>query len=71
MGVAAHVLRPQASALEQGGHLILQLAARGDAVDLERLTHDIQHGHARVERGEWILEDHADFAAIRLQGLLG
>ena len=52
-----HLARPQADAGEQGGDLGLAFLAVAHAVDQQRLRHDIARCHARVQRGERILED--------------
>ena len=40
---------------QQGGHAVAQCAARGEALDTERLGHRILGGQARIERGGGVL----------------
>ncbi len=63
--IAAHLRRAQAHLVEQRGDAPHPLGARGDAVHLERLADDVARGHARVERGERILEDDLHLAPVR------
>ena len=49
---------------------IIELAPAGDIVDHQRLGDQVAHGHARVERAERVLEDHAHLAAQRLHLVL-
>ncbi len=57
MRIVAHLRRAKADAREQRRHLLLALLGVGDAVDQQRLAHDVARRHARVERGERVLED--------------
>ena len=55
--VAAHMLALQPDLDEQARHAILPLACRGgELVDRQRFTEDRADGHARIERGERVLE---------------
>src|SRR6202007_634687 len=56
MRIVLHLVRPQADLLEQVCDPLLLVAARGKAVHAERLADDVARGHARIERGEWVLE---------------
>ncbi len=62
-----HVLGPQAHQAEQLGHACGALIGIGHAVHQQRLAHDLQQRHARVQRRIGILEDHLHLAAQRLQ----
>src|SRR5262245_23908345 len=66
MGIAPHGVGREADALHEHGYPILKLASRGDAVVAQRFANDLQQGHARVERSEWVLEDHAHRPPIGL-----
>src|SRR5204863_8319400 len=55
---------PQPDAREQRRDLLATFFASPDAVDLERLAHDVARRHARVERGKRVLEDDLHLAAI-------
>src|SRR5215470_1292192 len=64
---AAHVLGPESHPAQEIRHTLLALAPALHAVDQERLADQIEQGHARVERREWILEDHLHLAPDRAQ----
>ena len=51
---------------EQREHAVVDLCARTDAMDGERLSEHLAHGHARVQRGIGVLKNHLEVAA-RLQ----
>ena len=65
--IAHHVLGTQPHHLEQLSHAILQLLALGDAVDDQRLAHDLQQRPARIQRSVGILKDHLHVAAQTLE----
>ena len=65
--MAAHVIGRQPDAAEEVGDAVAELAAAGEAMDDQRLADQLAHGHARVERGIGVLEDHLDGAPDRLQ----
>jgi hypothetical protein len=48
-------------------HPVLALLSAPDSVHQQRLAHEVEQGHARVERGEGILEDHLHLAPERPQ----
>ena len=56
MRIVLHLVGPQADLREQFGDPFLLRAAGGEPVHAERLADDVARGHARVERGERILE---------------
>ena len=60
-----HLVGPQAHLLEQFGDPVLLLAAGGEAVHAERLADDVARAHARIERGERVLEHDLHLAADR------
>ena len=55
--IIAHLRPAQSDALEQRGHARGPVAAAGDAVHAQRLADDVARRHARIERGERVLED--------------
>jgi hypothetical protein len=65
------MVRRQPDLLEQPAHARLGFVAAGDAMHQQRLHDRVAHRHARVERGERVLEDELDVAAQRLHVLLG
>ncbi len=65
LGVEAHAVHQLEDAL-----LALFLAAV-QVVHVKRLTDDVGHRHARVERRVRVLEDHGGFGAVLAQVLLG
>ena len=68
--IAPAHLRRQPHALEQLDHAGLARAVVGaDAERDQALLDDLAHPHARVERGEGVLEHHLHRAPQRLQGL--
>ena len=67
MRVASHVLWSQADQAQELGHLVDAFAATGDAIHKQRLAHDVQQRHARIQRRKWILEDHLHLASQRTQ----
>ena len=64
---AAHVLRAQPDPAQQIGHPLLALPAVRHAVDQQRLADEVEQRHARIERGERVLEDHLHLAPQRAQ----
>jgi hypothetical protein len=58
-------VRAQADLLEELGHLVLELGARGEPVHLQRLPDGVADGDARVQGGIGVLENHLHFAAVR------
>ena len=70
MRVAVDQVGQEAHALHQLGDAALHFLARGLwLVGDQRLGDDFAHGHARVKRGEWILKDHLNVAAVAAAGL--
>ena len=66
--VAAHVLALQPDLDEQARHAVVALAGRsGELVDDEGFAEDRADGHARVERGERVLEHDLHVAPHRAQ----
>ena len=61
--------RRQADLLEQAGDFGAHLAGRDDVMRPQRLFQDRPDGHARVERGEGVLEDDLHPGAQAAQGL--
>ena len=53
--------------MEQFGDPFLLVAACRQAVDAERLADDVAGGHARIERGERVLEHDLHRAPVRTQ----
>ncbi|CUK21701.1 Uncharacterised protein [Achromobacter sp. 2789STDY5608615] len=66
--IAVDHLGHEAALVHQPAHPFLRLGAAGDAVDQQRLHDGVADRHARVERGERILEDELDVPAQRLHG---
>ena len=64
---AAHVLGPQPDAAQEIRHALFTLVATLHAVDQQRLADDIEQRHARIERGERVLEDHLHLSTQRAQ----
>ena len=64
---AAHVLGPEPDAAQEIRHVRLTLVAILHAVHQQRLPDEIEQGHARIERGERILEDHLHLSTQRAQ----
>ena len=63
--IVVHLRRPQADLLEQlGDRACSPRAPRGDAVHAQRLADDVARGHARIERGERVLEDDLHLPAV-------
>src|SRR5262249_38870696 len=62
--IVLHLRTRQPDAIEQFCHALGPLAPTGDAVGRERLADDLADGHARVERGERVLEDDLHLPAI-------
>jgi hypothetical protein len=60
-----HLVRPQANLPEQLGDARLFCLAAGKPVHAERLADDVARGHARIERGERVLEHDLHRAAHR------
>src|SRR5882757_11226357 len=86
MRVVLHLVGPQADLREQFGDPFLLLAAGREPMDAERFADDIAGGHARIERGERILEydlhrapmrphlglaEAGDIGAVQLDGAAG
>jgi hypothetical protein len=74
MREARHVIRQEADTLEQVGDAVGQIPALGEAVDHQRLAHQVADIHARIERGVRVLEDHlhvAAYGASRIAGEAG
>ena len=67
VGESLQELGAQADKSEQLFDAVDALLAVGDAVDEQRFADYVEEGHARVERREWVLEDHLHVAAQRLQ----
>ena len=67
--IAAHVVGLQADRLEQFDHAIGERTAssRRELVDGQRLADDRADRHARIERGERVLEDDLHVAAERAE----
>ncbi|CUJ66849.1 Uncharacterised protein [Achromobacter ruhlandii] len=68
MRIAVDHLWREAALVHQPAHPLLRRRAAGHAVDQQRFHDGIAHRHARVERGERILEDELDVAPQRLHG---
>ena len=62
MGISPQVIGAQAHANEQLLDAVFEFRSRRDLVDDEGLGHDVEDGHARVERGEGVLEDVLQFS---------
>ena len=58
----------QAHLVEQPFHALLCLFAGGHLMHQQRLHDGVADRHARVQRGEWVLEDELDVSAKRLEG---
>ena len=67
MGEAAHVLGTQPHPPQQIGHALFPYAPAPHAVHEQRLAHDVEQGHARIQGGERILENHLHLAPERTQ----
>ena len=63
MGVAIDEVRVQADDAQQLLDALLAGGAVAEAMDGQRLTDDVAHGHARVQRGVGVLEDHLHVTA--------
>ena len=63
MGISPQVIGTQAHANEQLLDAIFEFRSRCDLVDDEGFGHDVEDGHARVERREGVLEDVLQFPA--------
>ena len=63
MRIAAHVLGLQPHLDQQARHAVVPLAGRGgELVDDQGFAEDRADRHARIERGERVLEDELDIA---------
>ena len=62
VGIAVGVVGLEPDQLEDVGHLGVDLGPAALAVDGQRLGDGLAHGHARIERGERVLEDDLDVA---------
>ena len=62
MGISPQVIGAQAHANEQLLDAAFEFSPRCDLVDDEGFGHNVEDGHARVERGERILEDVLQFS---------
>ena len=70
--VAARVLGVEAHAVHQLEDALLALfLAAVQVMHVKRLTDDVRHRHARVERRVRVLEDHGGLGAVLAQVLLG
>ena len=69
--VAVRVGGVEADGAHQGADALLAFGARAHAVDLGALGDDLAHGHARVERGIGVLEDHLHPAGEGAAGAAG
>ena len=67
MGEPPHVLRAESHPAQQVGHACLTLPPAPHAVHQQRLADEVEQRHARIERGERILEDHLHLATQRPQ----
>ena len=67
MGIALAPGWLQADVLQQLSHTVIERLARGNAVHQQRLTHNLCHCHARVQRAHRVLEDHAHLATAILE----
>jgi hypothetical protein len=56
--VAACVARVEADLVQGVGDIMRLLPARDHSMDAWRLAHDLRDAQTRIERGEWVLEDH-------------
>ena len=63
MGISPQVIGTQAHADEQLLNAVFEFRSRCDLVDDEGFGHDVEDGHARVERREGVLEDVLQFPA--------
>ena len=70
VGIALHVVRIQADLSHEMPNTIIQFTALGHLMDNQRLADDVAYGHARVERTERVLENHAHFTAQQFHLLL-
>ena len=62
MGISPQVIGAQAHADEQLFDAVFEFRSRCDLVDDEGFGHDVEDGHARVERREGVLEDVLQFS---------
>ena len=69
MGEAAHVAGVHAHQLQQFGHPLPQRRPLQHTMDHQRLSDDLLHRMARVERGVRVLEDHLHFGPQAAQFL--
>ena len=53
----------QADLSEQGCRAVLYFATVADVVNYKGFPDNAADGHARIQAGVWILEDHLHFAA--------
>ena len=49
-------------------YALIEFRAFGNAIDQQGLTNNLRHCHARIERADRVLKDHADVAAALLEG---
>ena len=64
MAVARHMIRLQAHPPQPVGHLFLDVGLAEAALQMQAFADDLQHGHARIERGIGILKYHLHFGGI-------
>ena len=57
-------VRVQTHDAEHLADLLVLLLTLGDVMDLQRLGDDAAHGHAGIQRREWVLENHLHVAPI-------
>ncbi len=71
MGVTVHQVRQQTHLGHHGAHLLLHLFPwQGRVEGDEGLGDDVAYGHAGVQGGQRVLEDHLDLLALLPQGVL-
>ena len=69
MWIQRHLVRPQPDPVKQRCNPVAVVLSGGDAVDDQRLPHDIARRHARVQRCIGILVDHLHFFPVRQHGV--
>src|SRR4030095_413714 len=67
MWKAAAISTRQLYHVEQFAHALAPLLRAAHPVHQERLADDVGDAHARIERGEWVLEHHLHMPAVALE----
>jgi len=65
--VATHVLGPQTDSTEQLGAPILKRSAGRAPVHFQQFADDLEDRHPWIQRRVWMVKDHPDLAAVRLE----